>query len=87
MPRPSDPWERAMMREYKIEDVAELRKILAQPPSPKYNRSDEIQAGQLEFERFAKNYERKRNMDFIRRAPIVAKFTLYFSFRGKYGRG
>jgi hypothetical protein len=82
MPRPSDPWEQAMMGEYKIDDVTQLRKVLAQPPSPKYSRADEIQAGQLEFERCVENYARQRDIDFIRRAPVVAKFTLYFPFRG-----
>jgi hypothetical protein len=83
MLRPADPWEQRMMREYKIEGVAQLRKILAQPPSPKYSRTNQILAGQLEFERYAENHARQRNMDFVRCAPIVEKFTLYFAFRGK----
>jgi hypothetical protein len=82
MPRPPDPWEKEMMRDYQIDDVAQLRRIVAQPPHPKYRRSDEIRACQLEFEQCVEDYRHERDVDFFRCAPIVAKLTLYFPFRG-----
>src|ERR1700733_7245537 len=78
MPRVPEPWERAMMREYDIEDVAELRKVLTQPPSAKSGRSDEIRASQLEFERYAENYAREHKLDFLWRVPIAGKLALFF---------
>jgi len=82
MPTPPDPWELEMMRQYKIEDVAELRKLLAQPPSPKYARSDELEANQLELERCLENYELEHRMDFLWRVPIAVMLIAYFLFLG-----
>ncbi len=58
-----------MMREYKIENVAELRKLLTKPPHPKYLRRDEINANQLEFEKYISS----------RRRGLIMKLLRYFS--------
>jgi len=75
---PPDPWELRMMEEYKIENVAELRKLLSQPPHPKYLRRDEINANEHELERYLYNYrQRKRRLNLLWRVPTGAAMLIF----------
>jgi hypothetical protein len=70
MPTPPDPWELRAMKEYGIEDIKEYRRLVSQPPSPKYLRRDELQSHDLKSENSSDNFRVK---DTARYVPSSAK--------------